>query len=84
MNILVSSASRKVPLLAALCGALAETSNGGLHWAADASTLAFRAGVVFPRWAIREALGGTVAPQLGRYRRGLRLVRYPADCFIEP
>jgi carbamoyl-phosphate synthase large subunit len=49
-----------------------------------ASTLGFQAGVDFPRWAIREAAGETVAPQLGRYRRGLRLVRYPADRLIEP
>jgi carbamoyl-phosphate synthase large subunit len=49
-----------------------------------ASTLGFRAGVDFPGWALREARGETVEPQRGRYRRGVRLVRYPADRFIEP
>jgi len=49
-----------------------------------ASTLSFRAGLDFPRWAIREALGETVEPQLGQYRRGIRLVRYPADRLIPP
>lgn len=49
-----------------------------------ASTLGFAAGVDSPRWAIEEAGGGTVAPQAGSYRRGLRLVRYPADRLIEP
>jgi len=49
-----------------------------------ASTLGFQAGVDTPRWAIEEALGGTVAPRPGAYRRGLRLVRYPADRVIEP
>lgn len=47
-----------------------------------ASTLGFYAGVESPRWAIREALGETVEPQLGTYRRGLRLVRYPADRLV--
>lgn len=49
-----------------------------------ASTLGFAAGVDSPRWAIEEAGGGTVAPRVGSYRRGLRLVRYPADRLIEP
>jgi hypothetical protein len=49
-----------------------------------ASTLGFRAGVDTPRWAMGEALGGTVEPQLGAYRRDLRLVRYPAELVIEP
>jgi carbamoyl-phosphate synthase large subunit len=48
-----------------------------------ASTLGFHAGVESPLWAIREALGETVDPQLGSYRRGLRLVRYPVDRLIE-
>jgi carbamoyl-phosphate synthase large subunit len=48
-----------------------------------ASTLGFHAGVASPQWAMREALGETVAPQVGRYRRGVRLVRYPADRLIE-
>jgi carbamoyl-phosphate synthase large subunit len=48
-----------------------------------ASTLAFHAGLDSPGWAIREALGQPVEPQLGTYRRGLRLVRYPADRLIE-
>ncbi len=48
-----------------------------------ASTLGFHAGVESPRWAIREALGETVEPRMGAYRRGLRLVRYPADRLIE-
>lgn len=48
-----------------------------------ASTLGFHAGIDTPRWAIREALGEPVEPQLGAYRRGLRLVRYPADRLIE-
>jgi nucleoside-diphosphate-sugar epimerase len=48
-----------------------------------ASTLGFAAGVDFPRWALREARGESVEPRLGRYRRGLRLVRYPADRFVE-
>ncbi len=47
-----------------------------------ASTLGFHAGVESPRWAIREALGETIEPQLGAYRRDLRLVRYPADRLI--
>jgi carbamoyl-phosphate synthase large subunit len=47
-----------------------------------ASTLGFHAGVESPRWAIREALGETIEPQIGAYRRGLRLVRYPADRFV--
>lgn len=47
-----------------------------------ASTLGFHAGVESPRWAIREALGETIEPQLGAYRRGLRLIRYPADRFL--
>lgn len=47
-----------------------------------ASTLGFHAGVESPRWAIREALGETIEPQLGAYRRGLRLVRHPADRLI--
>ena len=49
-----------------------------------ASTLGFSAGVDSVRWAIREARGETVQPQLGAYRRGLRLVRYPADRLVEP
>jgi carbamoyl-phosphate synthase large subunit len=49
-----------------------------------ASTLGFRAGVDTPAWAIREARGEAVAPQVGGYRRGLRMVRYPADRFIDP
>jgi len=49
-----------------------------------ASTLGFHAGVDTPRWAIEEALGQSVEPRLGSYRRGLRLVRYPADRLIEP
>lgn len=49
-----------------------------------ASTLGFRAGVDTPRWAISEALGTTIKPQLGAYRRNLRLVRYPADRVLEP
>jgi hypothetical protein len=49
-----------------------------------ASTLGFHAGVDTPRWALLEARGATVAPHLGRYRRGVRLVRYPADRLIEP
>jgi carbamoyl-phosphate synthase large subunit len=48
-----------------------------------ASTLGFHAGVDTPRWAMREALGETVEPRPGGYRRGLRLVRYPADRLIE-
>lgn len=44
-----------------------------------ASTLGFHAGVDTPRWAIGEALGEAVEPRLGSYRRGLRMVRYPAD-----
>jgi carbamoyl-phosphate synthase large subunit len=48
-----------------------------------ASTLGFHAGIDTPAWAIREALGEAVQPQLGSYRRGLRLVRYPADRLIE-
>ncbi|MGI8944838.1 MAG: ATP-grasp domain-containing protein [Thermoleophilaceae bacterium] len=47
------------------------------------STLGFHAGVETPAWAIAEALGETVAPRPGSYRRGLRLVRYPADRLIE-
>ena len=46
-----------------------------------ASTLGFHAGVESPQWAIREARGETIEPQIGGYRRGLRLVRYPADRF---
>lgn len=49
-----------------------------------ASTLGFAAGVDSPRWAIEEAGGGTVAPRRGGFRRGLRLVRYPADRLIDP
>ena len=49
-----------------------------------ASTLGFAAGVDSPRWAIEEARGGSVAPCAGSYRRGLRLVRYPADRLLEP
>jgi carbamoyl-phosphate synthase large subunit len=49
-----------------------------------ASALGFSAGVETPRWAIQEALGETVEPRLGSYRRGLRLVRYPTDRLLEP
>lgn len=49
-----------------------------------ASTLGFHAGVDTPRWALAEAAGDTVAPRLGGYRRGLRLVRHPSDLLIEP
>ena len=49
-----------------------------------ASTLGFHAGIDTPRWAIEEALGETLEPQLGAYRRGLRLVRYQADRLIGP
>jgi carbamoyl-phosphate synthase large subunit len=48
-----------------------------------ASTLGFHAGVDTPAWAIRESRGEAVAPRVGGYRRGLRMVRYPADRFIE-
>jgi carbamoyl-phosphate synthase large subunit len=48
-----------------------------------ASTLGFAAGIDSPRWALAEASGETVPPRLGAYRRGLRLVRYPADRVIE-
>jgi carbamoyl-phosphate synthase large subunit len=44
-----------------------------------ASTLGFHAGIDTPRWAIAEAQGEPVEPRLGSYRRGLRMVRYPAD-----
>jgi carbamoyl-phosphate synthase large subunit len=49
-----------------------------------ASTLGFHAGVATPRWALEEAHGATVAPRRGAYRRGLRLVRYPADRVLAP
>ena len=48
-----------------------------------ASTLGFHAGVDTPAWALAEARGETVEPRLGQYRRGLRMVRYPADRLIE-
>jgi carbamoyl-phosphate synthase large subunit len=48
-----------------------------------ASTLGFLAGVDSPAWAIAEALGEPVEPRVGAYRRGLRLVRYPADRLVE-
>lgn len=48
-----------------------------------ASTLGFLAGVDSPAWAIAEALGEPVEPRVGGYRRGLRLVRYPADRLVE-
>jgi carbamoyl-phosphate synthase large subunit len=44
-----------------------------------ASTLGFHAGVDTPAWSLAEAHGATVEPRLGSYRRGLRMVRYPAD-----
>jgi carbamoyl-phosphate synthase large subunit len=49
-----------------------------------ASTLGFHAGVDTPAWALAEARGERVEPRLGGYRRGLRMVRHPADLFIEP
>jgi carbamoyl-phosphate synthase large subunit len=48
-----------------------------------ASTLGFAAGVDTPVWALAEALGERGEPQRGRYRRGLRMVRYPADRLVE-
>ena len=48
-----------------------------------ASTLGFAAGVDTPAWALAEALGEQVEPQLGAYRRGMAMVRYPADRLVE-
>jgi len=49
-----------------------------------ASTLGFHAGIDTPGWALAEAAGEAVEPRLGGYRRGLRMVRYPADRLVEP
>ena len=46
-----------------------------------ASALAFEAGLESPRWSLLEALGETLEPQVGAYRRGLRLLRYSTDRF---
>jgi carbamoyl-phosphate synthase large subunit len=48
-----------------------------------ASTLGFAAGVDSPAWALAEALGERVEPRRGAYRRGLAMVRYPADRLVE-
>ena len=48
-----------------------------------ASTLGFAAGVDTPAWSLAEALGERVKPRRGGYRRGLRMVRYPADRLVE-
>jgi carbamoyl-phosphate synthase large subunit len=47
-----------------------------------ASALAFEAGLDSPRHALQEALGRHVAPRVGTYQRGLRLLRYAADRFV--
>jgi carbamoyl-phosphate synthase large subunit len=47
-----------------------------------ASALAFEAGLDSPRHSLLEALGHHVAPHLGSYQRGLRLLRYAADRFV--
>ena len=47
-----------------------------------ASTLSFKAGLDTPYWSLMEACGEYVAPQVGQYRRGLKLVRYSTDRFI--
>ena len=48
-----------------------------------ASALAMQAGLHSPRWSLLEALGERVEPQRGAYRRGLRMLRYAADRFVE-
>lgn len=48
-----------------------------------ASTLSFEAGLDTPYWSLLEARGGYVAPRIGQYRRGLKLIRYNTDRFIE-
>ena len=47
-----------------------------------ASNLSFEAGLDTPYWSLLEARGEYVAPQIGQYRRGLRLVRHSTDLFI--
>jgi carbamoyl-phosphate synthase large subunit len=47
-----------------------------------ASALSMEAGLDSLRWGLMEASGLTVGPRLGRYRRGLRMVRYPCDRFV--
>jgi carbamoyl-phosphate synthase large subunit len=64
------------------------TTSDGVQWIecnpryGGASALAFEAGLDSPRHALLEALGRHVAPQLGSYQRGLRLLRYSADRFV--
>ena len=47
-----------------------------------ASALSFEAGLDTPAWSLMEAAGQRVAPRVGAYRRGLKMVRYSADRFI--
>ena len=47
-----------------------------------ASALSMEAGLDSLRWGLMEARGLTVGLSLGRYRRGLRMVRYPCDRFV--
>jgi carbamoyl-phosphate synthase large subunit len=64
------------------------TAGDGVQWIecnpryGGASALAFEAGLDSPRHALLEALGRHVAPHLGSYSRGLRLLRYAADRFV--
>lgn len=48
-----------------------------------ASALSFRAGADGPRWLLDEIRGQTLNPKLGDYQRGLTMLRYGADIFLE-
>ena len=47
-----------------------------------ASALSMEAGLDSIRWSILEATGVTIEPRLGRYLRGLKMVRYSCDRFV--
>ena len=47
-----------------------------------ASALAFAAGLESPSWMLQESRGLEVAPRVGSYRRGLRLIRHAADRIV--
>lgn len=48
-----------------------------------AAALSFRAGADGPRWLLDEATGVTLEHRLGDYERGLTMLRYGADVFLD-
>lgn len=48
-----------------------------------ASAVSFQSGADSPAWLIEETRGATLASRMGRYRKGLAMLRYGADLFVD-